>query len=173
MNLQALQKISYGMYVIGSKNNEGKINAFLGNTCVQITSDPASLAISINKNNLTNIFINESKVFSVSVVTEEADMFFVGHFGFRTGKDFDKFSKIEKHYEYKIGKTGSPIILEKTNAFFEVEVKNIIDMGTHEIFIGNILESEILNNNQSMSYKFYHETLKGKTAKNAPTYIKS
>jgi ferric-chelate reductase [NAD(P)H] len=162
--------MNYGMYIISSRNNDySKINAFLGNTCFQLTASPINIAVSINKENLTGDFIEKSNVFTISIITESADMKFIGHFGFRNGRDFDKFSP--EIYKYKLGDNGSPIILDNTNAYIEVNVKNKIDVGTHQLFIGEVSESDILNDEISMTYKFYHEVLKGKTPKKAATYI--
>ena len=56
MNLKALHKISYGLYIIGAKK-EDRLNGQTANTVFQITSEPPAIAVSINKNNLTYEFI--------------------------------------------------------------------------------------------------------------------
>ena len=45
-------------------------------------------------------------------------------------------------------------------------------MGTHTIFCGKPENIEVLNDKKPMTYSYYHEVLKGKTAKTAATYIK-
>jgi ferric-chelate reductase [NAD(P)H] len=166
MNLQALQKITYGMYIVSSFSDE-KINACLVNTVFQITSEPAIIAVSVNKQNLTHNLIEQSKIFTVSVLNQDADMKFIGNFGFRSGRDIDKFSGIS----HKTGLLGCPIVLDNTAACFETKVVKIADMGKHSIFFGQIENTEILNEKTPMTYSYYHEVIKGKTAKNAPTYI--
>ena len=52
MDLKALYKIGYGMYIVGSRKGE-KINAQIANTVFQISSEPPTIAVSINKKNLT------------------------------------------------------------------------------------------------------------------------
>jgi len=98
MDLKALYNISYGIYVVSSKK-ENRINGQIANTVFQTTSEPATIAVCINKENLTHEFITESKVFSVSVLEQETDMKFIGKFGFKSGRDEDKF----KGVNYKIG----------------------------------------------------------------------
>ena len=44
-------------------------------------------------------------------------------------------------------------------------------MSTHTIFIASIEQCEILNNDTPMTYSYYHNIIKGKSPKNAPTYI--
>jgi flavin reductase (DIM6/NTAB) family NADH-FMN oxidoreductase RutF/rubredoxin len=166
MDTSALYKLSYGVYIVGSRKGD-KINAQIANSVMQISSDPASVAVSINKKNLTHEYIKESKVFSVSILTETAPLAFIGNFGFKSGRDTDKFQNVK----FKAGQTGAPLVLENTNAVMEAEVVADVDAGTHTIFIGKIVNSETLNSNPVMTYAYYHEVKKGTTPKTAPTFI--
>ncbi len=107
MNLKILHKISYGLYIISSKK-DSKINGQIANTVFQITSEPPTIAVSINKQNLTHEFIQESKIFTISIISQNTQMKLIGNFGFKSGRDFDKFSDVI----YKISKKGVPIIME-------------------------------------------------------------
>ncbi|MEA1964613.1 MAG: flavin reductase family protein, partial [Candidatus Aerophobetes bacterium] len=131
MNLKALYKISYGLYVISSRK-EGRLNGQIANTLFQVTAEPPSVAVSINKENLTHQFIEKSRVFAASVLSEDTSLNFIGHFGFKSGREIDKFTQVH----YKIGKTGAPLVLDNTLACLEVRVIKEVDAGTHTIFIG-------------------------------------
>ncbi len=165
-NLKALWKINYGMYIISSGNKE-KMNGQIANTVFQVASKPPIMAISINKQNLTHDFITQSKVFSVSVLSKETPMIFIGKFGFKSGRDIDKF----KDVKYKIGITGAPVVLDYAVAYLEVKVRDMIDCNTHTLFIGKIINAEILSENEPMTYAYYHKVKGGKSPKTAPTYI--
>jgi flavin reductase (DIM6/NTAB) family NADH-FMN oxidoreductase RutF/rubredoxin len=167
MNPKALHKVSYGLYVVSSKK-EGRINGQIANTVFQVTSDPPTIAVSINKKNLTHEFIQESKVFTVSILSKETPMKFIGLFGFRCGRDIDKF----KDVKYKNGINDAPIVLENTIGCLECEVIDSIDVGTHTIFIGKILDAQLMNDGEPLTYAYYHEIKGGKAPKTAPTYIK-
>lgn len=166
MDLKVLYHISYGIYIVSSKK-EKQINGQIANTVFQVTSEPATIAVCINKENLTHEFIAESKVFAVSVLEQETDMKFIGRFGFKSGRDEDKFQGIN----YKIGITGSPIIMEHTLAYMEAEVVAKIDVGTHTLFVGKIVEAENIKKGEPLTYDYYHQIKKGISPKNAPTYI--
>ncbi|MCK4524188.1 flavin reductase, partial [candidate division WOR-3 bacterium] len=84
MNTKVLHKINYGLYIISSKKNN-KLNGQIANTVFQITSDPKTIAISINKENLTHECIEDMEAFSVSILSEQATMPFIGKFGFKSG----------------------------------------------------------------------------------------
>jgi ferric-chelate reductase [NAD(P)H] len=166
MELNALRNISYGLYIISSVK-DGKFNGQAANAVLQVTSEPPVVVISINKNNLTHEFIETSKCFSVSVLNTDADFKFIGGFGFKSGRDVDKFEGIN----YKVGITGAPIVLDRSSAWLEFEVTGSMDVGTHTLFMGKLVDSEVLNDKESMTYAYYHKVVKGKSPKAAPTYI--
>jgi len=167
MNKKAFQTIKYGMYVISSKKG-GKLNGQIANTVFQVTADPCAIAISVNKLNYTHEFISDSKVFSVSVISREATMPFIGHFGFKSGRNIDKFANIK----FKTGVTGATVVTEYAVSFFEAEVIASFDSGTHTLFLGKVVEADILQDAIAMSYSYYHKVKGGLTQKNAPTYVK-
>ncbi len=166
MNLQALHKLGYGMYVIGSRKGD-RLNGQIANTVFQITSEPPTLAVSINKNNLTHEFIKESKVFTVSVLCQETPLSFIGHFGFKSGRDINKLEGIS----YKIGHTKAPVVIENAVSYLEAKVLQEIDVGTHTIFVGEIVGADVLSEKVCMTYDYYHRVKRGTTPKTAPVYV--
>ena len=165
MNPKTLHKIPYGLYAICAKK-DNKINGQIANALFQVTSKPPTIAVSINKKNLTHDYISKTKEFTVSILSEEAPLTFIGNFGFKSGRDIDKF----KNIKYKIGENKIPLVLDYTLAFLEAKVIDEIDVGTHTIFIGIILNAEILNEEKPMTYEFYHKVKGGFSPKTAPTY---
>ena len=114
----------------------------------------------------THELIVKSKVFSASVLDESAPMTFFGPFGFRSGRDFDKLSKVS----FQEGITGCPLITEHALSVLDAEVIDQVDLGTHTVFIGNVVRSEVLNEGTPLTYQYYHKVLKGKSLPNAPTF---
>ena len=166
MNLKALFKLSYGLYVLGSEK-EGKLNCQIANTVFQITSEPPVVAVSINKKNLTHEFIQESKVFTVSILSQDTSLSFIGNFGFKSGREIDKL----KGVNYKIGETKAPIVLDHTLAYLEVRVINQVDVGTHTIFVGELVGADTVKEGEPMTYAYYHQVKRGTTPKTAPSYV--
>ena len=166
MNLKALYKLSYGLYVVCSRKGD-KLNGQIANTVVQITSEPSTIAVSINKNNLTYEFIKDSGVFSVSVLAQDTPLSFIGHFGFKSGRDIDKLEGIS----YKMSETQAPLIIDNSLAYLEAEVIQEVDAGTHTIFIGELVGADVLKEGEPMTYAYYHQVKRGTTPKTAPSYI--
>jgi ferric-chelate reductase [NAD(P)H] len=167
MDPNALHNISYGMYVVSS-NKLDKLNGQIANTVFQITSEPATLAISLNKGNLTHEHVEASRHFSVSILEEDTPLKFIGKFGFRSGRDFDKF----KDTAYVKLESGCPAVTDYTVSYLEAKVVNSFDCGTHTLFLGKVLQSKMLKSSRPMTYDYYHQVKRGTTPKNAPTFIK-
>ncbi|MCX8095527.1 MAG: flavin reductase family protein [Caldisericia bacterium] len=168
MDLTALFKINYGLYIVSSKKDD-KYNGQIANAVIQVTAEPPKIAVCLNKNNLTHEYIESSGVFSVSILSKETPLTLIGLFGFKSGRDVDKF----KETNFEIGeKTGVPIVKDFTVAYIECKVVDKFDVGTHSIFVGEVLNCGKFNDDEPMTYAYYHEVKKGKASKNAPTFIK-
>jgi flavin reductase (DIM6/NTAB) family NADH-FMN oxidoreductase RutF/rubredoxin len=166
MDRKVLYMINYGLYVVSSKKG-GKFNGQIANTVFQVISEPPSIAVCINKQNLTHEFIQEDNVFAVSILSEKTPMEFIWHFGFKSGRDLDKF----KGLNYKIGVTGAPIILDNCTGYLEAKVVGKMDAGTHTIFLGEVIDAKVLKDEKPMTYAYYYEVKHGKSPKKAPTYM--
>jgi flavin reductase (DIM6/NTAB) family NADH-FMN oxidoreductase RutF/rubredoxin len=165
MNRAALHKISYGLYIVTS-GRDGKFNGQIANSMFQVTSNPATIAISINKENYTHELIKLSRKFVISILSEEAPMTFIGLFGFKSGHDVDKLQSIKT----KIGITKVPIVVENAISYIEVELESELNCGTHTIFFGKVVEADIIAEGEPMTYAYYQNVKGGKSSKNAPTY---
>jgi len=166
MNLKALHSISYGLYVIGSRKGD-RINGQTANTVIQVSSQPPTISVCINKENLTHEFIKDSGVFTVSVLSQDTPLSLIGRFGFKSGRDIDKFDGVN----YRIGETQAPIVLDHALAYMEAKVTQEVDAGTHTIFIGELVGADVMKKGEPMTYAYYHQVKRGTTPKTAPSYI--
>ena len=166
MDLNILHNIGYGMYVVVS-NKGDLLNGQIVNTLFQITNQPVTVAVSINKQNLTHGYIENSGRFAASILSEDAPLSFIGQFGFRSGRDENKFKDIK----FKILASGCPVVLEHTIGYIEAKVTDKMDCGTHTLFLGEMTESKVLSTGTPMTYAFYHQVKHGTTPKTAPTFI--
>jgi len=168
MNTEAFFKISYGLYII-STSFEGKMNGYVANTAFQVTAEPPQIAISCNKDNFTASLIEKSGLFSISILEEQASAEIIGLFGYKSGKEINKF----ENTTFIKGKTGVPIVTDQCIAWFECKLTSQFEVGTHIVFIGEIVENGMLDESKSpLTYAYYRNVKKGKAPKNAPTYIK-
>lgn len=160
----ALFKISYGLFIVGSVK-DGRVNAQTCNTVFQITSEPPRVAIGLNRNNLTNEYVKSSGVLSICILGQSA-LDLVRNFGFKSGREVDKFQGVE----YTVGLTGAPMIKDCI-AYLDcrVDVGLSVDVGTHTLFIADVVDGGLREDVDPMTYAFFRQSKK-KSAAVAPSH---
>jgi len=164
MDTKILRNLSYGVYIVSTMDQEKPVGC-VANSVMQITSDPITVAISINHDNYTNQIIKDFKKFAINILPETVDMNWIGTFGFESSKNINKFEHIDYRMEQSLP------ILPSTCGALLCEVKETIETSTHTIFIGTVYETVSATNDNPMTYAYYHQVKKGTSPKNAPTYI--
>lgn len=166
INFQSFFKLTYGLYVVSSHDGE-VYDGHISNTVFQVSAEPPQLAIASHKNNFTTSLIKKSGVFSVSVLQQDVSMEFLSPWGFKSGRDIKKF----EHANFITGETGCPVLKDKAIAWFDCKVTKTIDVGSHMMFIGEVIDSEVTNNDAfPLTYSYYRDKIKGLSPENSPTY---
>jgi len=159
--------MTYGLYLISSIHGE-QISGYVANTAFQVTAEPPQIAISCHKDNISATVIEKSGVFSISVLEKETDAGLIGLFGYQSGNEDEKFERVN----YKFGTTGVPIILTHSIAYFECKVVDKFDVGSHYLFIGEVVEGELLEApKEPLTYDYFRNEMKLAAPERAPTYI--
>ena len=156
MDKTALFKLSYGLYILTSADNN-KHNGCIINTAVQVTDNPSRITVTVNKNNFTHEIIVKSGVFNVTVIDESADFEMFRHFGFQSGRDAEK---IKTYPDISFSSNGISYINKNANAYISGKVISSVDLGTHTMFIADVTDAESLSALQSMTYAYYHKHVK-------------
>lgn len=156
-DLKALFKIGYGLYVVTSNDGE-RDNGLIVNTVSQVTSTPNRVAVTINKENYSHHVIKKTGVMNLNILSIEAPFKVFEDFGFRSGRNVDKFA----------GQTvlrsdnGLVFLNQYINSFMSLKVEQYIDLGTHGMFICSITEARVISNVESMTYDYYQKNVKPK-----------
>ncbi len=153
----SLFKIGYGLYVITSKDGD-KDNGLIVNTVTQIADNPLKIAVSVNKKNYSHDTIRETGMMNVCCLTESAPFSLFKNFGFRSGKDADKFSDVAAWRT----KNGLMCLRDDINAVISLAVDACHDMGSHTLFICSVTEAHVISDEPSMTYAYYHKNVKPK-----------
>ena len=162
---KVFRDISYGLYIVSTKYNEKNVGCIV-NTLSQVTSENPVISLSINKNNFTNEAIKQTKKFAVSIISEKIKEEIIYKFGYHSSRDTNKF----ENCNYK-EIDGIPIIIDEICSYLVCELIQIVDCGSHDIFIAKVLTTKKISNEKEMTYRYYHEVVKAVAPKNAPTYI--
>ncbi len=158
-DMKALFKIGYGLYVVTS--NDGKRdNGFICNTVTQVTSTPNRVAVTINKDNYSYHVIKETGIMNVNCLSVEAPFSVFECFGFRSGRNTDKFEGWEKLRS----DNGLCFLPKYINAFMSLKVEDEVDLGTHGMFVCSVEEARVISDRDTMTYTYYQENVKPKPA---------
>ena len=167
IDIEALFKVSYGLYIVSS-GDQNKGNGYISNTVFQVTAQPPRFATCCSKDNYTSEIIKAYGAFSVSVLHQGTSTEIFGRFGYKSGRDSDKFEGMDIRY----GETGVPIVLNEAIAFLECKVVETMDLDTHVMFIGELVQCEVLDDSaEPITYLYYRNVKKAVAPKNAPTYV--
>ena len=159
-DMTALFKIGYGLYVVTS-NDGKKDNGFICNTVMQLTSTPVRVAVTVNKANYSHDTILNSGIMNVNCLTEETPFAVFQNYGFRSGRDTDKFEGID----VRRSANGLAVLDENTNAYISLKVEQYLDLDSHGMFICSVTDAEVLGNGESVTYAYYHANIKPKPEK--------
>ena len=158
MEISSLFKLSYGLYVL-SAHEDGFDNACIINTAMQVTDTPLRMIVVVNKGNKTYEMIHNTKKFNVSTLNQEVSFDYFKNFGFQSGRDADKFATF---MDQERANNGIYYIKEKANAYISGEVVEEIDLGTHAMFVSDVVDGVVLNDVPSVTYAYYHANIKPK-----------
>lgn len=165
IEMKALFNMTYGMYIVSTAVGE-KLNGQIANAAMQITGDPVCVTTCLNKANLTTEMIEKSGVFSVSILEIDVPMTFIGQFGFKSGRDINKFDNVN----FITGETGAPMVTDWSIGTLEAKVLHTMELPTHVLFVGEVISSKFLKEAAPLTYSDYHLIKKGKSPKTAPTF---
>jgi flavin reductase (DIM6/NTAB) family NADH-FMN oxidoreductase RutF len=164
MDIKVLNNLTYGVYIVGTLNGS-KSTGCVANSAMQVTATPPTVAVSIHHDNFTNECIKKSKIFSLSILSEDSSPSIIAGFGFSSGKDRDKFAKCESKII-----SGAPIVTDACGGIV-CKLIDSMESPTHTVFLGEVIDTISFGDKVPMTYAYYHNVIKGKSPKTAPTYI--
>ena len=161
MNTKALYKLTYGVYLLSAKDGE-RDNGCIINTAVQVANSPTRISIAAIKGNLTHDMILKTGAFNLSAISEDAPFELFKHFGMQSGRDVDKFAEFN---EVSRSENGLYYLNKWANAFMSLKVEDSVDLGSHTLFIGELVDGEVLSDEPSCSYAYYQSDIKNSVPK--------
>jgi len=163
MNPKALYNLTYGVYLLSAKEN-GRDNACIINTAVQVANNPTRISIAAIKGNMTHDMIISTGEFNLSSISTDAPFSLFQHFGMQSGRNVDKFADFK---DVARSENGLYYLTKWSNAFLSLKVTESHDLGSHTLFIGELMDGEVLSTNTSCTYGYYQTTIKASAPKPA------
>lgn len=167
--MSVLFKITYGLYMLSAKH-DGKESGCIVNTVMQQTATPETVSVTVNKQNYTTSLIEASNRCVINVLDETTPFEFFKGFGMRSGRDVDKFDGIKTTVV-----EGVKTNVNNSAGYMALEIERKIDMGTHYLFVGKIVDSKVIDGKEPVTYGYYHKNIKPKpqtqTVTNKETWV--
>ncbi len=151
----ALYNIGYGLYVVTSHDGE-RDNGLIVNSINQVTNTPSRVAVTIDKKNYSHDIIARTGIMNVNCLSEDAPFSVFENFGFKSGKDTDKFKGISAERT----KNGLVILPQYINSVISLKVEQYVDLDTHGMFICSVEEAHVISSVDTMTYTYYHKRVK-------------
>lgn len=159
MDNKALFNLSYGVFMLSTKKGE-IANGCITNTCIQVTNSPTRIAISVINANYTCELLKESGVFTLSILDQTCTFETIKHFGFQSGRDVNKFADVQ----LPIDVNGVPYLGWQSCAVLSCKVVSTQDLGSHTLFVAEVVDAKVLSENVPLTYADYHSKVKPKPA---------
>lgn len=160
MDKEAIYNLTYGMFMLSTKDGN-IVNGCITNTCMQVANSPTRIAISVLNSNYTCDLIKKSGVFSLSLLSEDCSFETIKHFGFQSGRDVNKFEGIQTPVDCN----GIPYLGWNTCSVISGKVVEQQDLGSHTLFIAEVVDAILLNDKKPLTYADYQERVKPKPEK--------
>lgn len=160
MDKKALYNLSYGVFILTTKV-EYKVNGCIINTCMQVANDPVRIAISVLNQNYTCELLKQSGVFTLSLLDQNCSFETIKHFGFQSGRNVNKFESLTVPEDCN----GVPYIGWHSCSVLSGKVVEQHDLGTHTLFIAEVVDAKLLNDNAPLTYADYQNHVKPKPEK--------
>ena len=154
---KVLFDISYGLYVV-TVNDGVRDGGCIVNTVTQLTSSPLKVAVCINRANYSHDVIKSTGKMNINCLSVKAPFALFEKFGFQSGRDAEKFKDITPSRS----ENGLAILPENITSFISLSVDSYTDLGTHGMFICTVTETGKINDDENMTYTYYHKNVKPK-----------
>lgn len=156
MNQEALFQIGYGLYLVAANEN-GRDNACIVNTIMQVTQNPIKLLVSISNRNLTHDMVEHTGQLTISVLTEQTPFSIYQHFGYQSGTNTDKFRNFE---DVTRCANGIYRLNRYSNAYLCGTVSRKYVLDTHTMFLVKVTDADVVNTQKAVTYDYYQKYVK-------------
>jgi len=154
MDLEALFKITHGMYITGAKDTTGRLIGSCIDAVMVVEVDPAQIMISLGKQSYTCENVLKTKELTLSVLSCDASDDLIKNFGMQSSRTVDKWQNIPYHLEM-----GLPV-LNSANSIMTLRVDSVQETTTHYVFLCRIVEVKKQNESDSLVYSEYQKRKK-------------
>jgi rubredoxin len=135
-------------------------NACIINTAVQVANNPTRISVAAIKGNLTHDMILATGKCNLSPLSTDAPFSLFERFGMQSGRSVDKLAT----WPHRRGENGLAVLTEHVNGVISLQTRQYVDLGSHGLFLCDVVGAEVLSQEPTMTYSYYHANVKPRPA---------
>jgi flavin reductase (DIM6/NTAB) family NADH-FMN oxidoreductase RutF len=153
-----MEYMPYGLYIIGSKMDEGEVNGMMADWVMQVSFEPRLVAVSFENDAHTLANIQANSMFTVNFLSEGEDgmhlasRFAQPYFGAKVHgpQAGDAHHSKLQGTRHSLSSHGCPILREAM-AWLECEAEAFVPAGDHTIAIARVLEGQVARDGEPLT----------------------
>ncbi|MFP5333612.1 MAG: flavin reductase family protein [Acidimicrobiia bacterium] len=134
-------RIPNALALVGSRAGD-EWNAMTTSWVTQLSMEPVLIGVGVDNSAVTHRLITEGGSFTVNLWSSEDTRPFV-----KFSKPATKDGMTLNGFPIREGRTGAPIF-EQAIAWMDCEVRSSHDFGTHTLFVGEIVDADVVDEEQ-------------------------
>jgi flavin reductase (DIM6/NTAB) family NADH-FMN oxidoreductase RutF len=158
---EALETFPYGLYIVGSRGEDGTLNAMMADWLMQVSFKPRLVCCSVENDATTLRFVRATGLFTVNVLPVDARGLaqrfaqprdaskIKGRSEEQAAKVYDKLAGIG----YTRGERTGCALLDEALAWLECEVEQLVPAGDHTLVVGRVLAGAVLREAEPLTQK--------------------
>jgi flavin reductase (DIM6/NTAB) family NADH-FMN oxidoreductase RutF len=167
---RVMDEMPYGLYIIGSKEADGRVNGMMADWVMQVSFQPRLVAVAFEQNSHTLSNIRERRHFSVNLLAQDDESMelarvFAQPFSGEKVEGRRGEERMKVHYKlegvpHQTSANGCPI-LDTAMAWFECELVEESSIGDHVLVVGAVLDGGVLKEVEPMTSHYTGWTYSG------------
>jgi len=133
----ALRMIPYGLYVLTSESQDGRVAASTINWVTQASFEPPLITVGVKVGSTAHDVIKESRAFALNVLAKDQDAL-----AFTFFKPLERDGNSIGGQAFSPGKSGAPVFTASA-AFLECSLVDSLECGDHSVFLGEVIEAGV------------------------------
>ncbi len=160
---RVMHEMPYGLYIVGSKEPEGRVNGMMADWVMQVSFQPRLVAVSFENNSHTLGNVRERPHFTVNLLAQDvesmelarsfAQPFSGAKVSGRKGAEATKVHYKLEGIDFRLTGRGCPV-LGVAMAWMECEAEQFLAIGDHTLVVGRVLDGRVEREAEALTSTF-------------------
>jgi len=168
---RVMHELPYGLYIIGSREEDGgKVNGMMADWVMQVSFEPRLVAVAFEGDSHTLANIRARTFFTVNLLSQDEESMelarcFAQPYSGEKVKGRKGAEATAFHYKldglpYDVTDNGCPV-LEAAMAWFECQAEEFVPIGDHIVAVGRVLDGAVVREAEPLTSTYTGWTYSG------------